>query len=508
MPFIKFANSTFTHPGIHQDQWERVLATQLPGQHPGMRRARTEKIIEESYDPNEFLLSHATIIASVDTEDSPEPTGRHKVDGFQINRPYSDWLITPETNKYVNHNNDAWERKLLLAAFPTFVGGDNFVEHIQIPELSKGKILDAAARDIGDSIYVDILIATHRKHRDLVAAITSGQLQTMSMGCSVAYTLCSKCGNQAADETQLCNHIKYFKGRPWTDKQGKQRVVAELCGHLLDEPGSVQFVEASWVGNPAFKGAVLRSFIVPQNAKERAAIADKLSMVFEAPPRIYVPGAWQRAARVADAAVTAEQFDPGGQMVPGDGGQGTGQGQDAPGAKDPIDSIADDLAAMIRERAINKVREDISRAETRDVLEPNGNNNLVKEALKHPAWRQLAAHVIRMVGADKHKDRAVSARRILLGMILYKQGGWEAVRTASLSGREILAVNRFLESTERVQRAGRTSIYATVVAVNGLPPDQHHTTYLAACSRHLGRTLNPAEADELVAKGRLFALGQ
>ena len=63
-------------------------------------------------------------------------------------------------------------------AYPTFVGGHNFQEHVQIEEQSKGRIIDAVARDIGDSLYVDILVATHRKHAALVQDIQAGKMAT------------------------------------------------------------------------------------------------------------------------------------------------------------------------------------------------------------------------------------------------------------------------------------------------------------------------------------------
>jgi len=86
------------------------------------------------------------------------------------------------------HNCDAWDRPVLAMSYPTFIGGYNFVEHVQIPEQSKGRIVDAVARDIGDSLYVDILIATNRKHRQLIAAIEQGRMSTLSMGCFLAGT--------------------------------------------------------------------------------------------------------------------------------------------------------------------------------------------------------------------------------------------------------------------------------------------------------------------------------
>lgn len=189
MAFFKYARASTVKSAISLDQWDEVRhqAIATPGADFGSRQA-TSKISLEQYDPNEFLFSHVTIVASVDTESPNLPLGKQMFDGFQINRKFADFRITPETSKYVNNNEDAWDRRLLMSTYKTFVGGENYVEHIQVPELSKGKIVDAAARDIGESVYVDILVATNRKHAALINAITSGQLQTLSMGCFVPGT--------------------------------------------------------------------------------------------------------------------------------------------------------------------------------------------------------------------------------------------------------------------------------------------------------------------------------
>lgn len=69
------------------------------------------------------------------------------------------------------------------------------VHNCQIPALSKGKILDAIARPVvhhsekyGDAnvYYVDVLVATNRKHTNLIDQIESGRLNTLSMGCGKA----------------------------------------------------------------------------------------------------------------------------------------------------------------------------------------------------------------------------------------------------------------------------------------------------------------------------------
>lgn len=107
-------------------------------------------------------------------------------------------------NGVATHNCDSWSRPVLLKSYRTFVGAHNFLEHVQIENLSKGRILDAVARDIGDSVYIDILIATDRKHRELIKDIESGELTTLSMGCSIDGSTCTKCGHWAADETEFC----------------------------------------------------------------------------------------------------------------------------------------------------------------------------------------------------------------------------------------------------------------------------------------------------------------
>ena len=203
MGFSKYAKAQLTNPVISQVGWDDIRAKAFSPS-PSFEMRRAAQVVLQQYDPSEYLLSHCTIIASVDTESPGMPTGSQMFDGTQINRQYPDFYVTADTAKYINNNQDCWERKLLLSSFRTFIGGENYVEHIQIPELSKGKIIDAAARDIGDSVYVDILIATDRKHKPLIEAITSGQLSTLSMGCHVSFTQCTKCGNVAEDETQLC----------------------------------------------------------------------------------------------------------------------------------------------------------------------------------------------------------------------------------------------------------------------------------------------------------------
>ena len=188
-----------------------------------------------------------------------------------------------ENNKYFVSKIDKIERvNVPCQVYNIEVEGDNSYvaegvivhncEHVQIPELSKGKVVDAVLREIpigksasGEDLttyYVDLLIATDRKHEDLIRKIESGEMNTLSMGCRILYSQCSKCGNKSVDETQACQHVKYEKNNFFYDDNGVQRRVAELCGHKSD-PESVVFCDASWVKNPAFVGAVRRCSVEP-----------------------------------------------------------------------------------------------------------------------------------------------------------------------------------------------------------------------------------------------------
>lgn len=486
MAFRKFANAAIVRPDIHPTGWDEIRSHAVQGSNFTNRGAT--KVVLQEYNPKDFLLSHCTIIASVDTENSNEPLGKSVVDGFEVDRKYADYLITPDTSKYVNNNFDAWEKKLLLACFRTFVGGENYVEHVQIPELSKGKIIDAAARDIGDSIYVDILVATDRKHAPLISAITGGQLQTLSMGCQVEFTTCTKCGNVAYDETQLCPHIRYFKGNEFVDGVGKKRKIAELCGHITEEPGSVKFIEASWVANPAFPGAVMRNIINPSDV---AGVGKRMQVAFSEAPRVADAGTIHKAARRLVGFGQDEQFPSDTPAEP------------TPEAKvDPLSKAVDSVADVIRERALEKVRGEVRKDDFKG-LDENLNDTLVKQALRHASWRRIARVLLNQLKSPHY------AKKMLLGMVLYKQGGWKSVQASkSFAGAEILALTRLFElSTRKASRAGSGRIYKTVLAVGGVKQYVNEATYLAACRRVLGREITDSEKADLLEKGYLFSLG-
>ena len=235
-------------------------------------RVRTARQIDVNWDEfnqDNYLFSHCSIVASVATE----ANGYH---------------ILPACTPLVNNNGNAWTNEVLLATFRTFCGAENYLEHVQIPELSKGKIIDAVLRPVkyeskdghtADIYYCDILVATNRRHDSLVRKIASGELTTMSMGCLAHWVQCSQCGIVLGDHDANCNHLDRGIMSHFTDEKGVQRITAELCGRATTkdgkragDPESVKFIEASWVEKPAFIGAVLNHYI--SELPQAAAILD------------------------------------------------------------------------------------------------------------------------------------------------------------------------------------------------------------------------------------------
>ena len=261
MAFLRYARANIVRPQLHSMEWDKVRIASGSSKLNSSLRKKAEDILGEPFTPERFLLTHATIVCSVDAVKVPgSKIGSVTEGNIQINRKYSDYRVTSETDKYINNNLDCWSRGVIKKSYSTFVGAHNFVEHVQIEELSKGRIVDAVLRDVGESIYVDILVATDKKHEDLVNQILSGEMNGMSMGCSVDFTVCTTCGHVAADEAQMCTHVKYEKGNSFFDESGNKHRVAELCGHDTEgDTGGVTFIEASWVSVPAFRGAVARN---------------------------------------------------------------------------------------------------------------------------------------------------------------------------------------------------------------------------------------------------------
>jgi uncharacterized C2H2 Zn-finger protein len=192
------------------------------------------------YTPEKFLLSWCTIVAGVER--------------FKPGHGF----IHPHHSKWLNENGNGWFNDLLLESYPSFIMAENYLEHIQVSRLSKGKILDAvawvASSNKVPTVFVDILVATNRKHRRLVEQIQAKKIKAMSMGCDVTHFQCSKCEKIYTDDDDRCHHVENSAGR-YFERDGAKLRIGEMCG-VAGKPDTCRFVEASWVVIPAFTPAI------------------------------------------------------------------------------------------------------------------------------------------------------------------------------------------------------------------------------------------------------------
>jgi len=459
MAFLKYAKATVVSPHLSPKKWQKIRTAAKETEVATKVALRAEELLGKSFDPKDHLLTHATIVCSVDVEDVPGvKVGSSHEDGQQVIRNYTDYRIKPDCDKFINNNLDAWSRDVLMKSYKTFVGAHNFVEHVQIENLSKGRIIDAVARDIGDSVYIDILIATNRKHTDLVAAIESGKMAAMSMGCSVDFTVCTKCGNVAADETEMCSHIKYQKGNTFFDDQARQHRIAELCGHhTLDPTGGVTFIEASWVATPAFAGAVMRNIVSPVEMSESAR--KQAQEVLSTLPKEWVDD--DRLAKAAASSLQAGWDDP---DVPDEVG---GDEESS-----PLKELEDKIVGKILSKARQRIEKDLEDAPVRDESSMAPNDTLQRESSR---------------GADK--------KNYLIGL--------QAILDTSTKPADL--INRVATYNNHHNILFHVEIYRTALKLGSTAKYDNLTGYLSACTRALGRKPSLTEAKALIRLGKLIS---
>ena len=129
MAFLRTANAIVVKPQTSQQGWSKVrtaanLSPEIPSQN---LIAQASEILGTPFDPKRYLLSHVTIVASVDVESGPNiKLGSIVENGQKINRKYLDYRIKASSDPLINSNLDAFGRAVLLKSYKTFVGGENF----------------------------------------------------------------------------------------------------------------------------------------------------------------------------------------------------------------------------------------------------------------------------------------------------------------------------------------------------------------------------------------------
>lgn len=486
MAFLRTANAIVVEPRISQQGWSKVRTAGRVNANPSKNLvAQASEILGQPFNPDKYLLTHCTIVASVNVESiKGVKVGSVTENGRRINRRYADFRVTTETDQYINNNFDCFSRDVLLKSYRTFIGSHNFQEHVQVEDLSKGRIIDAVARDIGDSIYVDILVATDRKHAGLVQDIESGKLGTLSMGCSVEETICTKCGNVAPDETELCECIKYHKGNVFLDENGKKHRIAELCGHSTMAPtGGVTFIEASWVASPAFTGAVMRNILTPTTMSEQ--LRRQAQYILSSPPAQWTTGEGrQKAARSGVVAPTPKvaptyqggvvttksrkaEFDFG--PAPEEGG-GEAAEPKPPGM---FDQLEDDITKDVMNRVRDRIRSDMSKKD-----------EAAKSKVPDSTWQNTS---LQKTASLVRHAYAVASSTI--------------IRNAS-SSTEVM--DRIATLDREFGFSVSPTLYRTALTVGAINKFGTDEKYLSVCRDTLRRTLTQNEAGTLLRLGRIL----
>jgi hypothetical protein len=429
MAMRKIAYARVVEPCLTVNKWQ---ATRTAAKHKAASNLieKATEIFGESFNPDDYLLTHATIVSSVTTNPVENVRLGSMVDeyGQTINRIYPDYRITPDTEKYINNNLDAFSRGVLLKSYKTFIGARNHVEHDQRVSETKGRIIDAVVRDIGETLYVDILVATDRTHKDLIDRIESGEITGMSMGCNIQFSQCTKCGHVAYDDTDQCSHVRYQKGQKFTDEQGKSKIIAELCGHHTVDPNAgVTFIEASWVADPAFKGAVVRNILTGESVSEGAK--KKAQQILSSPPREWIEGQERKKASSYRNA-----FDFGGDDAK-EGESEDAPAEDAPAEteekKDPISVVVEAYKMKVRQMAAEELNNELKKPEVdkqvSDTAPASMNESLIKEANStNSAFSSVSQFISKVASSEKDFLFRVASYHRALGIEMDPKLYWAA----------------------------------------------------------------------------------
>ncbi len=156
--------------------------------------------------------------------------------------------------------------------YQTFVGKGNYKDHNNSKVADAvGIILDAVPNHKVKGI--ELLLAVDRsKDPMLVRGIDSGYITDVSMGCRVAYSLCSVCANVAHNELEYCAHIKNWKGQAYSGPETGWKNAA-----VHEDNRGVEFIEESWVTVGAdTKAKHLEKIAALRAAKGKARLAEIL----------------------------------------------------------------------------------------------------------------------------------------------------------------------------------------------------------------------------------------
>lgn len=119
-----------------------------------------------------------------------------------------------------NDNWDEFPAEEIKQAYKSFVGKPVFVNHVNDNHRrARGVIIDAALHEDRNAdgtpdTWCEVLMEVDAvRFPKLAKAILKKAVERTSMGCDVAYSICSACGNKATTPAEYCQHIPGLKGK-------------------------------------------------------------------------------------------------------------------------------------------------------------------------------------------------------------------------------------------------------------------------------------------------------
>lgn len=142
---------------------------------------------------------------------------RHHFD-YEV-RPGYLYVRSRAISSRCNDNFDEFPAEELEKAYASFKGKPVFVNHHNDDhKRARGVIIDAALhkdsnRDGTKDYWVEVLMEVDAlRFPKLASEIMNGNIARTSMGCDVAFSVCSACGNKATTPAEYCAHIPASKG--------------------------------------------------------------------------------------------------------------------------------------------------------------------------------------------------------------------------------------------------------------------------------------------------------
>ncbi|TWF71666.1 DUF7178 family protein [Kitasatospora viridis] len=182
----------------------------------------------------------ATILAAQLDGTARLPKQAHRHTFEYTARPGYLYVRSRAISSRCNDNFDEFPAEEIKAAYKTFVGKPVFVNHENSDHRrARGVVIDAALHedrnpDGTPDTWCEVLMEVDaRRFPKLAKAILDGDVDRTSMGCDVAYSVCSACGNRATTPAEYCQHIPRSKGqRIYRHTASGQRVgelIREVC---------------------------------------------------------------------------------------------------------------------------------------------------------------------------------------------------------------------------------------------------------------------------------------